>query len=104
VKTHSGQNIKTGSLSKKVTVNILFFMSIAISLLGAFYVVYSLIFNISFKVINTDVSGAVFGLVVLYLGIRYIMMVNKLKQDVYGTSSRFTWSNFRPSNFFAKAK
>ena len=104
MKTQSRQKIKTHDTSKKVTVNILLVMSILISLLGALFTVYSLILNISFRVLNTDVSGAIFGLVVLYLGIRYIIMVNKLKADVYGTSSKFTWSNFKPSNFFAKAK
>lgn len=104
MKTQSAQKVKTQDMSKKVTVNILFLMSVAISLSGAFFFVYSLIFNISFKVINTNVSGAIFGFVVLYLGIRYFMMVEKLKNEVYGTASRFTWSNFKPKNFFAKEK
>lgn len=79
-------------------------MSLAISLSGAFFAVYSLLFNINFKVLNTTVSGSIFGLVVFYLGIRYVMLVRKLKHDVYGSSSRFAWNNFRPKNFFAKAK
>lgn len=104
MKTQSAQKVTTQDMSKKITVNLLLFMSIAISLSGVFFFFYSLIFNVSFKVINTTVSGSIFGLVVLYLGFRYFLMVGKLKKEVYGTTSRFSWSNLKPKNFFAKEK
>ncbi len=90
--------------SKVVTVNILFFLSSAITLSGVFFIVYSLVFNINFMVLNTTVSGAIFGLIVAYLGLRYFMLVRKLRRDVYGTTSKFNWNNLKPKNFFAKAK
>jgi len=89
-------------MSKIITVNLLFVLSAGITLSGAFFAVYSLFFNISFKVLNTTVSGTIFGLIVLYLGIRYFLMVKKLRKEVYGTSSKFNWNNLRPRNFFAK--
>lgn len=105
MKTLTKEKIKTNNLSKKVTVGILFVMSAAIAISGVFFMVYSYINNISFKVINTDVSGIIFGLVVFYLGLRYFLMVGKLKKEVYGTNSKFSWSNFKPKKrFFAKSR
>lgn len=95
---------QTADLSKIITVNVLFFLSAGITLSGAFFIVYSLCLNLSFRVLNTDVSGAIFGLIVLYLGVRYFLMVRKLRVDVYGTTSKFNWNNLKPKNFFAKNK
>jgi hypothetical protein len=102
MKTVGKEKVKTTSMSKIVTVNILFVLSIAISLSGVFFGVYSFINNISFKVINTSVPGVIFGAVVLYLGIRYFLSVIKLRREVYGADARFDWSNFKLENLFPK--
>lgn len=82
------------SLRKKAIFAVLLLTSCAIALSGAAYGVYSILFNISFPVLNTQVSGAVFGVCVLYLGIRYLMMVLNLKKELYQPTSRFSWSHF----------
>jgi len=38
--------------------------------------------------------GVVFGMVILFLGIRYFLSLSKLKDEVY-KSSGFSWSNFK---------
>lgn len=89
---------------KFIVINLLFFMSGAIMLSGIFFAAYSILNNISIKVLNTNVPGIVFGMIVAYLGLRYFMMVPKLKSEVYKNGSRFSWSNFRPRRLFAKSK
>lgn len=90
-------NIKVGHVdSNKIA--IVFFLlatSIAITASGAFFVVYSYLNQISFKVINTEISGIIFGLVVIYLGVRYFLAVVKLKNQLYLPDSKFSWSNFK---------
>ena len=80
---------------KKVIIFGLFLLSAAICLSGIIFGVYSWIYNLSFKVINTNVSGIIFGLVVAYLGLRYFMSVFKLKNELFKSTSVFSWSNFK---------
>ena len=95
MKTSTRSDTVTIEKNKIISMFILFALSIAIIISGAFFIIYSLYYNISFKVINTYVSGVFFGLAVLYLGIRYFMSVQKLKKEVYKPSSRFSWNNFK---------
>lgn len=75
----------------------LYAMAFLISASGLYFGIYSLLNDISFKVINTNVHGAVFGLVVAYLGIRYFMSVQKLSKNVYDQTAVFSWHNFKLS-------
>ena len=80
---------------KKVIISILFVFATAICMSGAFFSVYSYINDISFKVLNTQVSGIIFGIAILYLGVRYFLSLMKLKNEVYKPTSRFSWENFK---------
>jgi hypothetical protein len=80
---------------KKIIIFILFVFAVAICISGAFFSVYSYINNISFKVINTQISGIIFGAAILYLGVRYFLSLMKLKNEVYKPTSRFSWDNFK---------
>lgn len=80
---------------KSIIINILFTATIIIMFLGFYFSIYSLINNISFQVLNSSISGVIFGLMVLYLGIRYFFSVSKLKAEVYKENSKFSWSNFK---------
>ena len=80
---------------KAVIINLLYATTIIIILLGVFFIIYSLVNDVSFKVLNTTVSGAIFGMVVAYLGARYFLSVTKLKAELYKTTSQFSWSNFK---------
>jgi hypothetical protein len=83
----------------KVTIaNILFATSMIIIFLGIFFSIFSLVNHINFKILNSSVSGLVFGLMVLYLGIKYYFSVIKLKEELFKASSKFSWSNFKGKN------
>ena len=80
---------------KAIIINLLYATTIIIMLLGVFFIIYSMVNNVSIKVINSSVHGAVFGMVVTYLGARYFLSVTKLKTELYKTTSKFSWSNFK---------
>lgn len=107
--TKNIQKVQPVEKSKVVIIMFLYFGSIAIILSGIIFGILSLINNINFTVLSSQVHGGVFALVVAFLGIRYFLSINKLKKEVYKTSSKFSWSNFkrnklRKSNFLLKAK
>ena len=80
---------------KNVSITILFTAAMVIIFLGMFFSAFSLINNISFKVLNSRIPGVIFGLLVMYLGIRYFVSVNRLKEEVYKNTSEFSWNNFK---------
>jgi hypothetical protein len=90
MKQQSNANPRTNDRSKMIIVFILFFTSIAITVSGAFFSVYSYINQISFKVINTNVSGILFGLVVVYLGARYFLSIRKLREELSAPDASFS--------------
>ena len=81
--------------AKKAAMVLLFVTAGAISVSGAFFCVYSLVNGISILVLGAQIPGVLFGTAVLYLGIRYFMKLLPLKQEVYRSTSRFSWANFR---------
>jgi hypothetical protein len=80
---------------KAVAVGILFAVSAVIALLGLSFSVYSALNRVEFAMLQTKVPGAVFGLVITFLGVRYFLAVRKLKSEVYKSASGFSWSNFK---------
>lgn len=90
------QNTVTLADKKKlIFLGILYFTAMFIIFLGMFFTIFSLVNNISIKILSSSVPGAIFGLLVLYLGLRYYFSVTKLKEEVSKTSSKFSWSNFK---------
>lgn len=83
----------TVEMGKVVSIIVLFSTSIVIIFLGASFSVFSVVYDISFTVLSSQIHGAIFGLVVL--GVRYFLSVKKLKAEVYKTTSKFSWSNFK---------
>ena len=81
--------------SKIIAITVLYATAVVIIVLGAFFSIYSVINNISFRVLTANVHGVLFGLASVYLGIRYFLSVQKLKEEVYKSTSRFSWSNFK---------
>jgi hypothetical protein len=84
---------------KVIIVNLLYAATMIIIFLGIFFSIFSFVNHISFKVLNSSIPGAVFGILVLYLGIRYYFSVTKLKGELFKTSSKFSWSNFKGKKF-----
>ncbi len=84
--------------SKIITINVLFITSMLIIFLGLFFSIFSLINEIHFNILGSSVSGLVLGLLVLYLGIKYYFSVTKLKEELFKSSSKFSWDNFKRKN------
>jgi hypothetical protein len=75
----------------------LFTLATSITLLGFALSIFSLINNISFTVLSSEIPGFVFGLAITFLGARYFLAVNKLKVEVFKEEINFSWSNFKKS-------
>jgi cytochrome c biogenesis protein CcdA len=84
--------------AKVTPIATLFITALLIVFSGAAFVVYSVVNNISFPVMNSQVHGAVWGVVMIFLGARYLLAVLKLKAEVYKSTSIFSWSNFKTGN------
>lgn len=79
---------------KVAMIIILYVLSVVIMLLGAGFSAYSAINNVQMQVMSSKIPGFVFGMVILFLGIRYFMSLSKLREEVM-KSSGFSWANFR---------
>ena len=73
----------------------LYVVSGVIILIGAAFSVFSIVNDISLPVLTSQIPGAVFGAVMMFLGIRYLLSVRKLKAEVFKSTSSFSWSNFK---------
>ncbi|MEA4973557.1 hypothetical protein SDC9_84010 [bioreactor metagenome] len=85
----------TNDKGKLAAIMMLTLLSIAIIVVGVSFCIYSIICNVEFMVLGNLVHGAVFGLIVSFLGVRYFLSVGKLKAAIYQPTSKFSWSNFK---------
>lgn len=89
------RDVKRQGHSKAVIIAALYATAILIALSGAGFTVYAFLKQIHFQVFNTSLPGFIFGLLVLYLGVRYALSVQKLKTNLYAADAQFSWSNFK---------
>lgn len=80
---------------KVATVAALLTGAVLIAGSGLWFAVYSIINDVSFKIMNTSIPGFVLALLVIYFGVRSILSVRKLSQVILKDSSHFSWSNFK---------
>ena len=80
---------------KVIIINFLYIATMIIIFLGIFFSIFSFVNHIDFKILNASIPGAILGFLVLYLGIRYYLSVSKLKEELFKTSSNFSWTNFK---------
>lgn len=90
------QTISGVDRSKSASIMALFTMAVLIIITGTVFSIISVIKGISFSVLNHQVHGVIWGVVMVLLGIRYLLSVRKLKSEVYKHKSQFSWSNFKP--------
>ena len=81
--------------SKSTPITALFVTAVLIFIAGAAFSIYSAIENVHFSVMNASIHGSVWGMVMMYLGVRYLVSVRKLKAEVFKSTSQFSWSHFR---------
>lgn len=94
MKNQEIQPTSKASRSKVIAVAALYSLTVIIILLGLSFSIYSIANNVSLSVLNSKVPGAVFGAVIIFLGVRYYLSVGRLKDEIFKTSSTFSWSNF----------
>jgi hypothetical protein len=80
---------------KKIIVNLLYLGALIIVFLGIFFSAYSVINDISIKVLSSSIPGMVFGMLVAYLGVRYYFQVSNFKTEFLKSNAKFSWSNFK---------
>jgi len=73
----------------------LYIVSILIILIGTAFSIFSLINNVTLPVLSSQIPGVVFGAVMLFLGLRYLLSVNKLRREVFKSTTVFSWRNFK---------
>lgn len=84
--------------SKTASILALFITASLIVLFGAAVTAFSVLGNLSFTVLNSQVHGSVWGVLMMFLGVRYLISVQRLKVRVYQSEDRFSWRNFRTKN------
>jgi hypothetical protein len=80
---------------KVISILALTIISLLIVAVGLTFGIVSIFRDIHYSVLGSTVNGAVFGTVITFLGVRYFLSVQKLKKEVYKSSSQFTWENFK---------
>jgi hypothetical protein len=83
--------------AKVISICSLYVMSALIILAGAVFSVISWMEDIQFTVLSSQVHGSIFGIVTAFLGVRYFLSVNRLKAELYKSTAKFSWNNFRKS-------
>ncbi len=73
----------------------LYFFASVIVLLGSFFTTYCIMYQVSLPILNNSVPGAILGILVVYFGIKNIIMVYKFESTFYEAKSKFSWQNFR---------
>ncbi len=81
--------------SKSSPIVLLFVLAVMILVGGAAFGIDCTLEDFQFTVMGSQVPGAVFGVVLMFLGVRYLLSVRKLRAEVYKDTSRFSWDNFR---------
>lgn len=85
-------NIKT-----KRPVLALYIFNIFILLSGVLFIIYSVYFNITFKVLNTKFPAFIFGLSVLYFAFKNFNSLKALNKTIKKSNLNFSWKNFSKS-------
>ena len=80
---------------KKAAIVSLTIIAGAITTIGILLSIYSILNDVSYNVMNNPVHGLIFGVVITYLGIRYLLSVKKLKAELAKPTSQFSFDNFR---------
>jgi|LAHS01.1.fsa_nt_gb hypothetical protein len=93
----SEHSSSTDHPSKKAVTLTLYAFALAIAAMGASYTIYSLLNNVSLLVLNNEVPGALFGIIITFLGIRYVFAVYKLSLKLKDPQAVFSWKNYHLS-------
>ena len=82
-------------MKKGILFGVLFFIAVMIIVSGIFFSIYAYMNQSSFRIMGSDFPGFIFGLVAVFLGIRYSISLFRLKKKIDSTDARFSWDNFK---------
>ncbi|OJU11073.1 MAG: hypothetical protein BGN88_13290 [Clostridiales bacterium 43-6] len=82
-------------LNKRLSIYALRGLALLLIASGTVFSIYSIVQNVTIPVFGVATSGAVFGALVVYLGIRNFLSVGKLKTEVYKPNAQFSFDNFK---------
>lgn len=88
-------NNLTPSKGKRASIITLTTVAILIVCTGLSFGIYSILYDISLNVLSYKIPGILFGLIIMFLGIRYLTIIPKLKKKVYNADAEFSWNNFK---------
>ncbi len=80
---------------KRLIIMGLYLFASMIVILGSFFTTYSIMHQVSIPILNNSVPAAILGALVIYFGIKNIVMVYRFESTFYEESARFSWRNFR---------
>jgi hypothetical protein len=93
--TNTKKRIPNITKDKVISIRILYGISLLIIFFGATFSIHCFSQHISYTIMSYPISGGIFGIIVVFLGIRYFFSTRKLRDSVYQQSSSFSWGNFR---------
>lgn len=84
-----------GAMGRIVAVVMLYVVASAITLAGVYFGVLSLLGGVTISVLGSQVPAALIGAVIAFLGVRYLITVGRLRNELNDSGATFSWSNFR---------
>lgn len=83
---------------RRAAVVALMSVAVLITASGLFFGVYCFMYGISYTVLNTQVSGGLFGLVAAFLGGRYCVSTYRLSKRLAEGNQPFRWNHSTDKN------
>lgn len=82
-------------MKKGILFGALFFIAVMIIISGIFFSIYAYVNQASFRIMGSDFPGFIFGLIAVFLGVRYSISLFRLKKKIESTDAKFSWNNFK---------
>lgn len=96
---------RTRADHQKKWILILFYVvAFSIFFSGVFYSTYSLIYNFKFQIVGRYMPSYIVGLLVAYLGVRYIIKIRTFENEFLKETSVFSWKNLHRKKHSGGAK
>jgi hypothetical protein len=82
-------------MNRVKSLGVLYALAVCIIVSGLVFSVYSFSSNVSFMVLRSEIPGTIFGLVFIFLGIRYFRSLQKFSKKINDSNLKFSWENIR---------
>lgn len=82
-------------MGRVVAIVVLYVVASAITLAGVYFGALCLLGGVTIGVLGSQVPAALIGAVIAFLGVRYLITVGRLRNELNDSGATFSWSNFR---------